>query len=341
MVTVSAEYDPADWDRFVSAHDAATFYHRERWRRVFERAFRHRTEYLIARDEQGVAGVLPLVEFRSRLFGRFMVSLPFVNYGGVLARDDRAARALVDRAASLAAAHGLRHVELRHTAPRFGGMPCKQHKVGMLLALEGDTAAAWTALDRKVRNQIRKAQKSELTAEEGGAELLGAFYQVFAANMRDLGTPVYSRRFFSEVLAAFPAEARIVAVRHLGAPIAAGIVLRHGAVCELPWASSLRAYRTSCPNNLLYWTAITAAIEHGCTTFDFGRSTPGEGTFQFKSQWGAQPVPLHWEYPWLADSRVPDLTTKNPKYALAIEMWKRVPVTVATLIGPSIVRCIP
>jgi FemAB-related protein (PEP-CTERM system-associated) len=267
--------------------------------------------------------------------------LPFVNYGGVVARDDASARALVERAASVAQRHGLRHLELRHIAARFEGMPCKQHKVAMLLALPRDCDAGWTALDRKVRNQIRKAQKSDLIAAEGGAELLGDFYREFSANMRDLGTPVYSRRFFSEVLAAFPDEARVVVVRHERVTVAAGIALRHGSVCELPWASSLRAYRASCPNNLLYWTTITSAIAAGCTTFDFGRSTPGEGTFHFKRQWGAEPVPLHWEYPWLADSRVPDLTPKNPRYALAIEMWKRVPLTLATLVGPSIVRCIP
>jgi serine/alanine adding enzyme len=341
MVTVSGDYDAAEWDAFVATNPDASFYHREKWRGVFARAFRHCTEYLVARDNGAVVGVLPLVELRTRLFGRLMVSLPFVNYGGVLARDASAASALATRAASIAREHALRYVELRHVSRRFDTMPCKQHKVGMLLSLVDDPAAAWAALDRKVRNQIKKAQKSDLSAVEGGDELLDAFYQVFAANMRDLGTPVYSRLFFQEVLRAFPDEARVLVVSHGRTAVAGGIVLRRHDVCELPWASSLRAYRASCPNNLLYWTAIGGAIAAGCRTFDFGRSTPDEGTFHFKRQWGAEPVPLNWEYPWLGGGGVPDLTPKNPKYAFAIELWKRVPVSVATLIGPSIVRGIP
>src|SRR5205823_12598933 len=143
-----------------------------------------------------IVGVLPLVIFDSWLsmFGRFAVSLPFVNYGGVLAADDDVARQLVDAAGDLARDERLDHVELRHVGRRFADRRCKQHKVAMRLPLG---AGAWDRLDRKVRNQIRKAQKSELIDERGGVELLGAFYGVFARNMRDLGTPVLSRRFFS------------------------------------------------------------------------------------------------------------------------------------------------
>src|SRR5262249_36853926 len=148
-----------------------------------------------------------LVEVQSWLFGRFLVSLPFVNYGGVLADDDVAAGALFERAAAIAAERRLAHVELRHRQQRFPGAPSKSHKVAMLLPLADDAPAMWDGLDRKVRNQVRKAEKSGLTCEFGGAELLDPFYAVFAANMRDLGTPVYAKRFFLEVLQAFPDRA--------------------------------------------------------------------------------------------------------------------------------------
>jgi FemAB-related protein (PEP-CTERM system-associated) len=159
--------------------------------------------------------------------------------------------------------------------------------------------------------------------------------------MRDLGTPVYARRFFEEILRTFPDRAKIVCARLDGRPVAASLVFRHRAVMEVPWASSLREFNHLCANVRLYWEMLRLAIEQGCRTFDFGRSTPDEGTFNFKKQWGAAPVPLVWEY-WLAPGRrLPDLSPKNPRFQLLIAAWKRLPIGVSRRLGPPIVRNIP
>lgn len=339
---LDAQVPAAEWDAYVNAHTAAVCYHLHGWRGVFERAFGHTTHYLAARRDGALAGVLPLVEMRSRLFGRLLVSLPFVNYGGVLADDGDVERFLFERASELAASRGLDHVELRHFTPHFADAPSRQHKVTMLLPLAPDTEAMWTVLDRKVRNQIRKAEKSGLTSEVGGAELIEAFYPVFATNMRDLGTPVYSRRLFEEVFAAFPERTRLFAVRAAdGRCVAAGVGLHFRDTVEMPWASSLREFKAASPNNLLYWEALKHAISKGATTFDFGRSTPNEGTYNFKAQWGAQPVPLCWEYRLLGGQDLPDASPKNAKFSLAIQAWQRLPLWLANALGPSIVRSIP
>ena len=213
----------------------------------------------------------------------------------------------------------------------------KQHKVAMLLRL---VPTVWDGLDRKVRNQVRKAQKSGLTVDVGGIDLVADFYTVFTRNMRDLGTPVYGRRLFEEVLRTFPERTALHVVRLEGRPIAAGLTYRTHGTVEVPWASSVRDYNHLCPNHLLYWSVIERALQQGCDTLDFGRSTPGEGTFKFKEQWGAQPVALHWEYELLDGAAVPNVSPSNPKYRLMIETWKRLPVPVATILGPRIVRCI-
>ena len=329
-----------EWDAFVEQSGDATGYHLWRWRRVMERAFGHRTLYLAARDGDAIVGVLPTVIMKSWLFGRSLVSLPFVNYGGVIAVNEDVRRALLDSAAAIASEEQVTHVELRHLVRRFDDLPVKQHKVTMLLRLAANEADAWTALDRKVRNQIKKAQKSGLTVENGGSELVGDFYAVFAENMRDLGTPVYSRRFFEEVLAVFPATARVFVARLAGAPVAAAITYGFRETLEVPWASALRSSRPLCANTLLYWHVMLHAIAEGRSTFDFGRSTPGDGPFQFKRQWGAEPSPLSWEYRLLKGD-VPNVSPTNPKFQMAIAMWKRLPVPVATWLGPSIVRSIP
>jgi FemAB-related protein (PEP-CTERM system-associated) len=201
--------------------------------------------------------------------------------------------------------------------------------------------ALWDRIDRKARNQVRKAQKSNLTVVRGGVELLGEFYEVFARNMRDLGTPVYAQHFFRTVLEAFPARVHLIVVRLESRPVAAGLTYRTREMVEIPWASSIREFNPLCPNHLLYWHAIETAAAEGAATFDFGRSTPGEGTFKFKEQWGAEPLPLHWEY-WLpAGKSLPDQSPKNPKYRLMIATWQRLPLWAANSLGPRLVKDIP
>jgi serine/alanine adding enzyme len=340
VVTVEITNDAAAWNAYVGAHPDATAYHRWAWRDVFSTAFGHASLYLVAQDGARIVGALPLVEFRSHLFGTFAVSLPFVNYGGVVADDAQAAEALNARAVSLARERRWRHVELRHIRRRFTECPVKRHKVGMWLPLSGSAEALWSSLDRKVRNQVRKAEKSGCKAEDGGAELLGDFYRVFAHNMRDLGTPVYGRRFFDEVLHTFPADTRVFVVRVAGEPVAASVTVGWRDRLEVPWASSLRAHATSSPNTLLYWTMLQWAVQHGYETFDFGRSTPDEGAFHFKKQWGAQPLELAWEYLGLCGD-VPDQSPKNPKFKAAIAVWQHLPVWLTNRVGPPIVRSIP
>lgn len=331
----------AAWDAYVAGHPGASRYHYFGWGTVVARAFGRDVRRLAVESASGIAGVLPLVIFRSRLFGRFAVSMPFLNAGGVLADSPLAERALLEAAIAEAERAGASHLELRHTAQKFPELPSRQHKVAMVLDLATTRERQWQALDRKVRNQVRKAEKHGLTIRTGGGELLQSFYHVFARTMRDLGTPVYPRRWFEEVVATFPANTRVVCVLEGEQPAAAGLVYWQRDAIEVPWAAALRQYNSVCANMLLYWAMLGFSIDQGLKQFDFGRSTRGGGTYQFKRQWGAQPHDLVWEY-WCAPAAgVPDLSPQNPRYRLAIESWKRLPLRIANALGPRLVRHIP
>lgn len=336
---VAPATDAAAWDAYVQAHPDASGYHLWAWRRVFEDVFHHEAEYLEARRGDRIVGVLPLVHFRSVVFGRFAVSLPFVNYGGVVADDDEAAAALVAAAGRSARGRRGSHLELRHDRRRFPLLKAKSHKVAMTRRLPASADTLWADLDRKVRNQVRKAEKSQLTAHAAGREALDDFYDVFAVNMRDLGTPVYPPRLFDMVLRTFPDRARLVIVRLGDRPVAGGLLWRWRERTEIPWASTLREFNHLSANNLLYWKVLQEAIAAGSAVMDFGRSTPDEGTFHFKKQWGAAAVPLCWEYD--LDGELPDQSPKNPKFQLAIRIWQQLPVSLATALGPHLVRSIP
>ena len=342
MEIVSYEGEADQWDRYVDAHPDGLNYHRYGWRRVITESFGHVAWYLMARDHEGVVrGVLPLVHLNSRLFGNVLVSLPFVNYGGLLTDTDEAATALLGQAMRLRDRVGAAHLELRHLREWPLDLACKKHKVTMLLPLAPDCDTQWKLFNAKLRNQVRKAQKSGLTVRWGGAELLDDFYDIFVRNMRDLGTPVYGRGLFEKVLATFPDNSRIIGVYLNDNVVAAGLASWYRSTLEIPWASSNKDYKNLCPNNLLYWEAISFAIRQGFRIFDFGRSTPGEGTFRFKEQWGAEPHPLYWQYALKDGGFLPEVSPHNPKYDLAIKVWQRLPLWLTRILGPSIVRNIP
>jgi|CXWL01.1.fsa_nt_gi FemAB-related protein (PEP-CTERM system-associated) len=333
--------DPETWNTYVSRSATATQYHRYEWLTIIERSFRHAVYPLAARDAGQVSGIFPLVHMRSRVFGNFVVSLPFVNYGGILADSEEIRTLLWNEAVRLASRWGATYLESREFEPNGCAEYKKEHKVTMVLPLASTTEAQWAGFDPKLRNQIRKAERSGLTIRVGGSQDLVGFYDVFAHNMRDLGTPVYDRGFFTEIFRCLPRAAQIYSVCFKDTVIGACLTLTHGKTVEVPWASSLREYRGMCPNNLMYWAVIQAAIKLGLSSLDFGRSTVGEGTYKFKAQWGASPIPLCWNY-WLQNPEmVPDLTTKNRKYQLAIACWKRLPVWLTKQVGPRIVRSIP
>jgi serine/alanine adding enzyme len=341
MIEIRRDVPAGEWDAFVDAHPDATVYHRSEWERVLRDVFGRPMVRLAAVAGGELVGILPIVPFASALFGRFATSMPFMNYGGIATSQAEAARALLDAAIADARASRARYLELRHTRRVFADLPVQSRKVSMVLSLEQTADAQFAAIDRKLRNQVRKAEKSGLTVRNGGVELAGAFHQVLAENMRDLGSPVHGRRLFEAILEALPSRARIFSVWLGDVPVAASFVLWHRDRLEVPWASSLRRYNPLCANILLYWEMLKFGVDRGFASFDFGRSTPQEGTYLFKQQWGAKPVPLFWEY-WLAEGvGVPDRSPKNPKFSLALEVWRRLPVPVTAFLGPRIVRGIP
>ncbi len=341
MKVVRSDGGKSEWDGYVAAHPRATQYHDFEWMEILAGALRHRFVPLLAKSGSDVVGVFPLILVRTRLFGCYFVSLPIANYSGVLADDVETERLLWEEAGVLAGRAGASHVEARHLAPHPFVEHSKQHKATMILDLAPSVEAQWKALDAKVRNQTRKSEKSGLTARVAAAEGLEAFYSVLSVCKRDLGAPVWSRELFDRVFRAYPNSARIVLVEDGDTTVAAGVALRHRDVVEVPWAGSLREHWAKSPNNKLYWELIQYAIKSGARRFDFGRSTPGDGPYRFKEQWGSRPIPLYWEY-WLpSGDSLPDFSPTNWKFQFASTVWKHLPVSTTRWLGPALARGLP
>jgi len=339
-VLEAVDADMGRWDAYVQHAPGASAYHQAAWRRVLENNFGHRTFYLMAHRGDEIVGVLPLALVSSRLFGRYLVSLPFLTYGGICAEDEQVVEVLAQRAADVAEECRAAHVELRHVSRQLR-LPTRETKSSLWLALPRDADSLWKALDAKVRNQVRKAQKSGLAAREEGSESVHAFHRIYTANMRDLGSPPHTRTFFRSVLDAFPGSSHVFLVWQGPLAVAGALALQFRDRLEVPWAASLRDARPLCPNNLLYWTMLSWACEKGCSVFDFGRSTVDSGTYRFKLQWGARPQPLHWQYLLREGQPMPALNPDNPRFRWAIECWKRLPLSVTTWLGPRLLRGLP
>ncbi len=318
------------------------------WQQALSRGLRY-VPYSLAIDastndcaSESSTGRLPLLLVSSRLFGKFLVSLPYVNSAGVETACDLVARRLIDAAVALADKLDVDHLQLRHE--REIEHPALQEsirsKVLMRLPLPSSTEELWKSFKPKVRNQVRKGEKSGVTVHWGRHELLGEFYRVFAHNMRDLGTPVYPRRLFASILEAFDTDAELCVCRLEDQPIAAALLVHSGDRTEVPSASSLRRYNSTNANMLMYWHLLQRAVERGNREFDFGRSTEGSNTFRFKKQWGAQPHPSVWQF-YIRKGSVSDTRPDSPKYRMAIRAWQKLPVWLTKIIGPPIVRGIP
>ncbi len=330
-------------DRFLSQRGPRSLSRDPRWLDVFRTTLRHDPYLIEAQTITGqTCGLLPLSLVSSALFGRFLVSLPYLNTGGVITDSCDVEHALIERAVLMADEFNVRHLELRHESPisheRLNGSMTS--KVHMRMPLPESPEQLWKRFDAKVRNQIRKGEKHELSVQWGGRELLDDFYSVIAHNMRDLGTPVYARSFFDGIQSTFRDRAEFCVVRLEQKPVAAALLLHGPGITEVPTASSLREYNPTCANMYMYGQLLNRAIDRKQSIFDFGRSTLDGPTFKFKKQWGAEAVPAHWQY-YLRDGSVSDMRPDHPRYRRAIQIWQKLPISVTQWIGPEIVRGIP
>jgi len=314
------------------------------WREIISNTYGHPAFYLTACQDGEIAGILPLVHIRSRIFGNSLISMPFLDYGGIVAKNQESFQTLLDQALQLKKERAARFIELRHheAPPAFAlsGGTAYGDKSTLILDISQGAENLWKSFSPKVRNQVRKAQKSGLSVQIGGVELLNEFYRPFTANMRDLGSPVHHPKFFIEIFRVFGDDVRLTLIREANKTVGGLVVLFNKNTAIVPWASCYRGYFSKCPNNLLYWETMQYACSRGCTRFDFGRSSLNSGTYHFKLQWGAVPFPLHWRIYGCSgtDNSNTQPPTESRTLRMASALWKHIPIGVANILGPRIRR---
>jgi FemAB-related protein (PEP-CTERM system-associated) len=313
---------------FVEAHPEATPFHLPAWSAGIERGCGARGHCLLAEDGDGqIAGLLPLTEIRSRLFGSAMVSTGFGIGGGILGDG---VEPLADAAWSLARRRGCASVELRG-----GPVPSRwQRRSGVYADFARDLPSGddeiLKGIPRKQRAEVRRALGLGLDVVVGRD--LAAHYRVYSESVRNLGTPVFPAALFAEMLAAFGEDADILTISRDGRPLASVLSLYFGGTVYPYWGGGTAEARGARANELMYYALMRHAAGRGCTRFDFGRSKLGTGAFAFKKNWGFEPRPLVYSVKGEARETNP----MSPRYRFQVAAWKKLPLPLANRLGPLI-----
>lgn len=325
------------WDAFVAAMPNGSFFHRAAWARVIEKAFGHRCHYTLAERDGAIAGVLPLAHVRTMLFGNALVSTPFCVYGGPLALDQETAAALEAHADALREKLGATALELRERQPVEGDWLVRPDLyVTFRKSIAGDDERNMKAIPRKQRAMVRKGIQNGLRSVCDHE--VTVLHRVYAESVRNLGTPVFSRRYFAALREIFADCSDVVTIMDGEQPIASVMNFYFRDEVLPYYGGGTAQARQRAGNDFMYWEVMRRAAARGCRLFDFGRSKLGTGSFAFKHNWGFAPEPLHYRYHLAPGAAIPDHNPLNPKYRLFIAAWKRLPLAVANLLGPPIVR---
>ncbi|HET6184286.1 MAG TPA: FemAB family XrtA/PEP-CTERM system-associated protein [Acetobacteraceae bacterium] len=337
-VRALAEKDEPAWDKFVHGSPLGTFFHLSAWRGLIERVFRHRTYYAFAEQDGAITGVLPLAHVRTRLFGNTLISTPFCVYGGPIAADAESARALQAHAAGLMEQTRVSAVEFRYLgeAECPGWIERPPLYETFRRPLDADDERNMKAIPRKQRAVVRKGIQNGLRSVV--QHEAGTLFRVYAESVRNLGTPVFPRRWFAALLERFGQNADVVTVLDGEAPIAAVLNFYFRDEVLPYYGGGTEAARRRAGNDFMYWEVMRLAAARGCKMFDFGRSKIGTGSHAFKHNWGFPAMPLHYHYKLARGAGIPDQNPLNPKYRIFIAAWRRLPLPVANVLGPMIVR---
>jgi FemAB-related protein (PEP-CTERM system-associated) len=325
------------WDRYVNSHPNRTVFHSSMWQKLIQSSFSHRPAHLVATNQKvEIAGILPLFLVSSRIFGRMLISTPQAAYGGILADSDSTSNELLERAQELAREECVQFLELRNLSLlESSNLITKDLYVTFRQELCSDPERNFLSIPRKTRAECREGIRNglEFRVNEIGID---DFYRVYSRSVRDLGTPVFSKRLFANGIHEFGDSCKLFSVHSKGELVAAVWTLFFMDEVIPYYGGSIREYNRLGVNNFMYWMLIKYGCENGFRIYDFGRSKKGTGSFDFKRRWGQVMSDLPYQYYLVRQKSLPDTSPLNPKFSMGVRLWRSLPLPVANTIGPFI-----
>lgn len=336
VVSPMSPDDRAEWDNYVNRHPEGTFFHLSGWKNVLEKSFGHKTIFLMARLDDAIVGVLPLGNIKSFLFGTSLASVPFCVYGGVIADSEEIAQLLEKQACELARKMQVDYLEFRNLHKARGDLPVKELYVTFRKEMDPDPEVNMNNIPRKQRAMVRKGISAGLEARWN--DDLDTFFDIYAISVKAHGTPVFPKRFFSELMKTFGSQCRVLNVYLENVPVSSVMIFYFRDEVLPYYGGGTAEARNSKAFDFMYWEVMKDACTNGIRIFDYGRSKVGTGSYSFKKNWGFQPQPLYYQYYLVRSDRIPEVNPLNPKYQMFIKAWRKMPLFMTKVLGPLISR---
>jgi FemAB-related protein (PEP-CTERM system-associated) len=331
----------AQWDEFVLTHPHGTLFHLTSWMRVMERTYGYRPHYFYAERDGGISGIAPSFLVSNWLSGKCLISLPFAVYGGVCALDGESEAALIGHLEQFAAEQEVEYLELRNRSGEIRpGYLANTRYATFTMPLIPDTEKLYASLPKDIRYMVRKAEKAGLRIRRG-FDQLDSFYALMTVSLRRLGTPAFPRALFQNLINEFRDHVDLTLVYSGEKPVAGGMSFFFRDWMQPYYIGSLEEAKALAANDFLWWKLVQHAAETGHTTFDFGRSKKASGNFDFKRKWNPRIEPLSYQVRLVRREEAPDFSPANPKFELATNLWKKLPLGLTRAIGPRVVRWFP
>ncbi|WP_052010291.1 MULTISPECIES: GNAT family N-acetyltransferase [unclassified Alteromonas] len=344
IIERASAIDAISWDRYVNSHGFASAYHRFAWLQAVKDAYGHESFGIIAKNKetQCIVGVMPSVLMKTPFLGTQLCALPYCDVGYAIGDNAEIEEQLRQYLVQQVTTANITRLEIRNiNSAAQQPESLKHQKVRMLMPLPESSEALLAGFKSKLRSQIRKAEKNGLTTALGTEQkFIDEFYNVYATNMRDLGSPVHAKKWFQQVIKAYGSNSVIGVVYFDGKAIGAGLVIKNNTNASIPWASTLREYNKLAPNMLLYWSLLAHCADNSIECFDFGRSTFEEGTYKFKKQWGAEPQLLNWQKYNSAGRPITeeiDSSQQSKLRSMVESIWQKLPLSITVSAG-SLIR---
>jgi len=329
------------WDNFVRAHPKATFFHQIGWKKVMQLTYGYRPFYFYAERNGKITGIAPAFLISNWMTGRCLISLPFAVYAGICSNDPESATALMAHLERIADTERVQYLEIRNrNGEILPGYHANTRYATFTLPLSGDTESLYKSLPKDIRYMIRKGEKAGLTVKRG-TELLDAFYHLLTINLRRLGTPAFPRVLFQNLVREYPSQTDITVVFFGERPVSGGMSFFFRDCMQPYYIGSLDEAKGLAANNFLWWELMKQGAQRGCATFDFGRSKRDSGNFDFKKKWNPQIDTLSYQVRLVRRKEMPNFSPTNPKFQMATNAWKKMPLGLTRVLGPRVVRWFP
>ncbi|MGY6277107.1 FemAB family XrtA/PEP-CTERM system-associated protein [Methylomonas sp. MgM2] len=336
MIKLLTQNDCRRWDNYVMTSDDASFFHLSAWQQVIQQAFSHHAYYYFYEQDGEITGILPLVQIKSLLFGNALISNAFCVYGGIVASNEQAFDALQKQAQQLARELNVDYLEMRNRCQSHPDWPQKELYVTFRKTLDADHDKNMMAIPRKQRAMVRAGIKAGLNSVID--ESVDRFYQAYAESVRNLGTPVFPKRYFEVLKRVFADDCEILTVEHNGFVVASVMNFYFKDEVLPYYGGGTEMARDLKGNDFMYWEVMRRAVDRGCRVFDYGRSKIGTGSYRFKKHWGFEAEPLFYEIDLVKANEIPEINPLNPKYRLLIAAWKKLPLPLSQVIGPWLAK---